>query len=535
MNLIKVSLNEESGYKNLTQHFQENQSASFDDWLEVVKIFPRPGKQGLVGLVKSKKNGMLFVFKISQHLNYLVQQELTIMKYLNQLSDFCPHFCRGIGGIIASIDPSKRKQGNPFKITSKSIQKEVLLMEYIKNSSKLYNYIKTEHIADNNIYSAIKQVLLAVGIAQRKNKFSHYDLHSNNVMMKKCNKDLVFLYVFDDQNQFCIPTYGTYAIVIDFGFSYAQIDAETPEARPLWTSLAHTKVGFMSDRFDFVADPKLFLVSVSKELTDLRKSKYAKKLRNITKNLFSPLNISWTCGWDKSEKDSAINSVLEKMEKYNKVSELFKKYDYFCVELFESLIILPLEKPENPFDETSFKTSFCAFIDEFIKIENMVGTHFHCIYILKGIVDIARDVYEDYSRKNTRSHALNYFRQNFHTLIDSVCKFCNPKIHYEKLLCSLYCLVKNMENILYSRISEQMMRKEQDYKKLIFKSPEEICAIIDLSIPSKYDFNENTEIIVIDVQNEQSFAMKLTKEQNDHVNEFDYAYRGNILYKIFKS
>ena len=62
--------------------------------------------------------------------------------------------------------------------------------------------------------------------------------------------------------QHYIPTNGHYPVIIDFGFSYIN----DMKDGPLWPSMAHTCVGFMSDRFDWVADPKLFLVTVSGEI-----------------------------------------------------------------------------------------------------------------------------------------------------------------------------------------------------------------------------------------------------------------------------
>ena len=92
-------------------------------------------------------------------------------------------------------------------------------------------------------------------------------------MIKKCNKDLVFLYKLDDENQFCVPSMGHIGIIIDYGFSYIS----DMKDGPLYASLCHTDVGFMSDRFDWVADPKLFLVTVSDEIKEMRKTKNAKK------------------------------------------------------------------------------------------------------------------------------------------------------------------------------------------------------------------------------------------------------------------
>ena len=46
---------------------------------------------------------------------------------------------------------------------------------------------------------------------------------------------------------------------------------------------------FMSDRFDWVADPKLFLVTVSNEIRYKRKTKISLKLKHIVKNIFGNL------------------------------------------------------------------------------------------------------------------------------------------------------------------------------------------------------------------------------------------------------
>ena len=65
------------------------------------------------------------------------------MKGLNEISLYCPHFCKSIGKILCKVDPKNLKEGNPFNKESKySITKETLLSEYIDKSSKFYNYIR---------------------------------------------------------------------------------------------------------------------------------------------------------------------------------------------------------------------------------------------------------------------------------------------------------------------------------------------------------------------------------------------------------
>ena len=177
--LIDEQFSEIFGFSDLVDYYNKNKEKTFDEWLEFDRTFEKPGKQGLVGLLKPKKSitniKSKIVFKISQYINYLVQHEYSVMKGLNELSPYCPHFCKVIGTILCEVDSDCRKSGNPFEIRTKHpIEKEVLLTEYVEDSSKLYNYIKSKKIHENVLYSAIKQVLMAIAIAQRKKNFSHY-------------------------------------------------------------------------------------------------------------------------------------------------------------------------------------------------------------------------------------------------------------------------------------------------------------------------------------------------------------------------
>ena len=526
-------LTENSGFNNLLEYYNSHKNTKWTEWLNFDQTFCKHGKQGLVGLLNPKKIGkeekqFKFVFKISQYINYLVQHEYTVMKGLNELAPYCPHFCKAIGTILCEVDPTVRKTGNPFQITTKyPIEKEVLLTEYINNASNLYNYIKSDKIDDDIIYSSVKQVLIAIAIAQKKKNFTHYDLHSYNILMKKCNKDVVFLYVLDDENQFCVPTHGHYPMIIDFGFSYIN----NLEDNPAWPSMAHTDVGFMSDRYDPVADPKLFLVSVSRELKNKRNNKKANIFRNIVKNIFRSLTIDWDCGWDKKTKKGASDFVIEMLESYNKNSNLFDNYNHYCIDLIQSLIILPLQ--EQKYD--NIDKSYTTFLKEFIKIENEIGNPFYNLYILKGIVDIAREVRVDYLNTKSRPNAIGYFRRSVFERINCVSKYCNPKdIHFEKMLCSLLCLSKNIEGIMYDVIESRMKEKQCEYDKMHLQTIEQIYGAIEANIVNKYKFNKNTVVFVMNCVTESCSRLKLTPEICKQVNNIHQLEKGSFLYLLTK-
>lgn len=517
------------GFSSLVEYFDNHKHENWKEWLKFDTMFEKPGKQGLVGLFKPIKDKQQFkiVFKMSQYINYLIQHEYTVMKGLNELSPYCPHFCKAIGTILCEVDSQTKKTGNPFQITSKHpIEKEILLTEYVDNSCKFYNYIRSDKIHENILYSTIKQVLMGIAIAQRKKQFTHYDLHSYNIMMKKCDKDVVFLYVLDGENQFCVPTNGHYPVIIDFGFSYIS----DLEDGPAWPSMAHTDVGFMSDRYDPIADPKLFLVTVANEIRDKRKNRKANKFRWVVKNMFNKLKIDWESGWDTTEEKGASDFVTEMLEGYNTDSNLFDNYDHYCMDLIQSLIILPFEEKKY----SNIHVSYTTFLKEFIKIENEIGNPFYNLYILKGIVDVARDVHSDYLRKGEyQKNAVKYFRQNVYKRINCVANYCNPKnINFELMLCSLLCLSKNIEGILYDVIESRMKEKDREYTKIPLQNTEQIYGAIETNIPDKYVFNKNTTVIVMDCIKESCYKLKLTPEKCDEVNNVHPLAKGTFLYSL---
>jgi hypothetical protein len=524
-------LSEITGFSHLLDYYNQNKNTNWKEWLEFEQTFEKPGKQGLVGLFKPTKEidhhkPLKFVFKISQYINYLVQHEHTVMKGLNEISPYCPHFCKTVGTILCEIDPTARKVGNPFQITTKHpIEKEILLMEYVDNSSKLSSYIRSNKIHDNVIYSTIKQVLMAIAIAQRKKHFTHYDLHSYNIMMKKCNKDVVFLYVLDNENQFCVPTHGHYPVIIDFGFSY--IDDLTDG--PAWPSMAHTNVGFMSDRYDPIADPKLFLVTVATEMKQMRNNKKSAKFRRIIKNIFGKLKIDWDSGWDNVEDKGASDYVTEMLEGHSGNSNLFDNYGHYCIDIIQSLAILPFEEQKYE----NINQSYQGFLKEFVKIEKEIGNPFYNLYILKGIVDVAREVRLDYLHGSTaRKSAIKYFKSSIYERVNCVANYCKPKdIHFERMLCSLLCLSRNIEGILFDVIESRMTEKNHEYNKLPLQTTEQIFGAIESNIQDKYVFNENTTVFVMDCIHKKCSRLKLTPEICEEVNKTHSLGKGTVLYK----
>lgn len=524
-----------SGFDILKRYYEENKHRKWNEWLEIHSIFPHPGKQGLVGLMRGKeeneKEKILYVFKLSQSLNFLIAHESCVMEGLESIAEICPQFCRAVGTVICEIDPTRKKDENPFveknSTVKHSVEKEVLLMQFIPDSRKLSSLIYSSNISEQILYAAVKQVLGAITIAQKKCKFTHYDLHSNNVMMRKCSKNLVLLYVINDQLQFYTPTYGYLATIIDYGFAHIQNEPY------LYCTMNHTDIGFCSDRFDAVADTKLFLVTVMDEIKHAKRSKTSRELLTIVKDIYSPLSIEWSSGWDKGRKKCATDYVLKALRKSKSYSKILKEYEYYCMDIIQSLIMLPLEEQDSSLLDVSYRT----FTLEFSKIEREIGTPFYCLYILRGIVEAARAIRGDYLKKdqNIQKVALAFFRTALHERIDSVAEFCQPKnLDYEKMLCSLLALSKAMEGILYESMTKLTYKKNEEYNNLPVALPEEAFLAVQDTVKDCYMFTEKSVILVMDVERGKSDIF--TIQNNEHlfeINTCEEVNRGCLLWKIF--
>ena len=492
-----------------------------DEDIQFIKKFPNQGKQGVAGLVNIKNN--VIAYKISQYINHLVLHEAIVMNSLTEMRQFCPHYCKYLGLCTKQVNGNYRKLENPFEITSKHpIQTDTLLMEFI-DGKKLYTMIKNPNISDDVIFSAIKQLLFAISIAQIKKRFTHYDLHSCNVLMKECDPNTVFVYALDKDNQFSIPTHGYCPVIIDFGFSYSA----ALDGGPIYSSLAHTDVGFMTNQYDPIADIKLLLVSISEEIKRYRSSAIAIKFRNIVRNIFACLDIDWESGWDNYDISGAADHIVDEIEKIDVPSNIFKKYPHYCVDLIQTLIHLPLEK----LDKQNIDIAYTTMVNEFYKIEKELTSSIYHLYIFKKIVDSARSVKKLY-HSESRQEAVKKFTKDVMNTVMSVANFCCPKkVHYEKLLCSLYCFANASQRILYDVIRSKNKLTKSQYKDLELETPEHIYGAIEINIPQTYKFNKKTNVVVYNIENEtQTSLSKLPDKLINLLNETHPLLQGSVLY-----
>lgn len=484
-------------FERLKTYYNTNNTKPALNWLDYSYTFSKCGKQGIAGVMTSNEKieneYIQYCFKISKHLDFLIEHEWYVLSQLSKLNPYCIHFCKSVGTITSGFEFKLNAKTNPYQPnTDKKMTRTVLLSEYIKDSYKFSKYIASKYVESKVIYSIIKQVLVALIIAQHKLKFTHYDLHSCNILIKKCDPNIVFTYVCNGIT-YVIPTYGSYPIIIDYGFSYAD------GAKHILAPMAHTEIGFTCDRFDWLADPKLFLITVSKEIKDKRQDKYTNMFRQIVKNMFYPLSVDWSCGWDKNKEKGATELLTKQLRSYKQPSYVFKKNLQYCVDLIQTCIESPLTENQGCYLEQSYE----VFTGEFSKIEQQIRDTQSLLYILKSMCISIKKIDDT----NVEQASID-FVNDIYTTANEISKFCNFKnINKQVLFLSFKMLINNCEGYLYQFMQHKINNRDMNREKLPVQSIDEIYNIINYNIKHDYVVNDNTIIHVFDADAETSYQM----------------------------
>ena len=503
---------DDSLFKSQLAYFNRHKGEKITEWLNFDKFFTKCGIQGVAGILKDKKDRS-YVFKFSKKNDHLIEHEQLIMSSLNELSSFCPHFCRTFGILSCEIAPKHSYKTNPFKASSKDtiIKKDVIIQELI-DGVKFSELIRNRTISEEILLSIVKQILLAILIAQNEKYFVHNDLHSNNIIIKQCNSDALFLYVLDADNQFCIPTFGYYPIIIDYGFSYCG----DMEDKALLPTLIHTEAGFMSNMFDRFSDFKMFLISTIDEINIIRPSEKTKELWSFVKKIFKPLNVDFKTGWDNIRTTSVTETITDFFyEVIEEDDSIFYTDGTHCVDIIQSLIILPLEPTSVLNSELYFK----AFFKEWRKIEKELGSVYYNLYILKCVIDLARELRPAYLEKERREEATLSFQRGIFIKVDEISKFCMLKeIKFEQMLCALYNFTGCLEGMMYSRSDLIMSEKESEYSRMSVKDNLELYSKFELLYPHEYNYTTDSKIIVQNGATNQTGLVELVEENIEKIN-----------------
>jgi hypothetical protein len=224
--------------------------------------FDTKGYNGLAGRVEFKRFPL--VYKIGLNPNYTIQNEGEILEKLNSIRGYCPNFlgCVGSAEVLVSqtyiqterhdIETDQEEARDEF-LQEKGVERfslwdaddeysytRVLFLEYVSNMTL---YQVTKYSSQQKILAQYLQVLSALQIAQDEVGFTHYDMHADNVLVRECDPNAVFVYLFDDERYCVTPTHGLHSVIIDMGNGHVQKSGQETAAI-FGHSHGHTPVRF---------------------------------------------------------------------------------------------------------------------------------------------------------------------------------------------------------------------------------------------------------------------------------------------------
>lgn len=285
------------------------------------------GSQGIVGECMYK--GETCVFKKSNTVDHIVSLEYDIMKCL----DILPHFCK-VRGYEDGI---------------------VFMKKYNKTTLGDLIYEKSPRCS-----SIIQQTMIAILCAQQMVKFTHYDLHTDNILLESTPYDY-HTYILPSGDQYTIKTHGISPVIIDFGYSYA--DGLTPYR----TILEYMSEGYTTYEYDHLADMRLFVTTL---IYDMTKYYPTHPCIQHLKPMFKHLHLDHKSGWyHKGVFNSALSQIKSKTPTASK-SNIFNKSNINgSIELFNHMINLPLTTPSTSVSDGDYKTAFKTFLKDWVAIE----------------------------------------------------------------------------------------------------------------------------------------------------------------------
>lgn len=505
--------------------------------LRYYKTINKDTSQGIVGILKPTKNktqsilklkeplfnsctdyffvkddpvSPLFVFKIPKEVNTLSDHEFKVGKDMEELSICLPHFNRvfKIKRDVKCYIPDKLKKiknwvtFNPFACYN--CIRDILIMQYIPSRLTLLDYITKTNFSGCT-ESLIHQLILALFIAQQEKKFTHYDLHLENILIRKCFQRTFFLYKFLYEGvviQRLVYTDGYFPVLFDYGFAYSK----GLEGTSYNNSLFFTNKGYTSFMFDDVNDFKTLMVRLS------HISNCPQKFKTITDNLFLKssklkFRLNHETGWIKSSVSNINYIISKRLEKTileidlnYKDGFIFKEL-YNIVDLFGILIKIPIG--QNNFKIENLKNMVEIFLREWEKIDiwfNHVMVD-DKLNLIKKIFETINELIMEGSKPPNCLH----FKLKLFKIFDAYGDFIDiENVNYGQLLSSIVAISNFVEYIIYYEIKR--------YKKLFNFDKDGwtlFNSIENLIEKAPYNFKLNDSVVVFDCIEKSTSSFEL--------------------------
>ena len=517
-----------------------------------IKTFKHQGVQGLTGILTANNptfKELPVVFKLSVEIDKVIDHESTVIEDLNKIRAFCPHFVSSFFTVqlpvsrtyiythtlddenqmdfsISLSDDSDRSSSDRsddsssddsnseedsefeqytiddvelFMNDGEYLPTNVLFMEYVSGVS--FSDICSTKIKQNKdiILSQILMILSALVIAQEHCKFTHYDLHIDNILIRNCEPNALFLYKFNDGNEntgIIVPTFGFYPVIIDMGSSFS----ESVLNNQMTTTISNYNHGLQPVLYDHINDLHHFLLSslydleyasdefyylsthmiyYFRHIPVLRKKGWKQLPNNLMKNVVKRINTA--CQDIKittsDESDRIIG--LKALEVWTDMDrDLIEILSYgirvpWTNQLDEELdtIISKSITDENERLDEAIRLSFIPFLKEFQKFDNMkcFEDPNDLLFVLKELVDI---VYKNWDSINklTSKQTLKFILSNFKYGLNKEFRDMPASLNFTSLIISCKYCISIINKLCHEQIKQHKEIIEDCYSKSEIKS-----------------------------------------------------------------
>ena len=214
--LLSTTNRREKGLYNLSKDIQK--------WIIKTQQLGVKSVEGFVYMTDIFSKDIQVVIKTPQKddgFNSMIREYFIGIKSINKLRYLIPSFVYTFGAFLCPIITAKATKICTSNFSNVGKKNAFVLYEKIPGES-LAKLIETNEINFNQWLLIFIQTLLGLEVAQREVRFTHFDLHPGNLMIRKRDN---FNYTIPlDINTYYIKDPALIPVIIDFGMSSSYID-----------------------------------------------------------------------------------------------------------------------------------------------------------------------------------------------------------------------------------------------------------------------------------------------------------------------
>ena len=209
--------------KNIREKGLYSLTKNMKDCVKKMEHLPVKSKEGFIYITHFFASNIQVIIKVPQTLNGIeskVREYFIGIKAINNLRYITPSFVYTLGAFLC---PKPSKTG---EISCNDSCKNTAFVFYEKIlGDSVQTLLKNDRLNFKQFLVLFIQLLLALEVAQREVRFTHFDLHTDNVMVKVGTGDSTSITQLD-MSTYIINNPEFIPVVIDFGASTAYIEGK---------------------------------------------------------------------------------------------------------------------------------------------------------------------------------------------------------------------------------------------------------------------------------------------------------------------